>query len=218
MGTTTKQPTTKRNLVRPRERTYNIHSQKLFMRSVPKNFSPTSRNGKDPRLRRIGVRGLVVQCSGNRPLQLFRTCCLLHLGLDLPQLPTFCKCRQAIDPTGYHVLTCVHWTTYLTRSHDALLRQLMILSSAGGVKAQNNNLIASNELKWATSAAPTSCHMAWERMPRMCTRMSQLDTLAREVTSTKPVAFLVTRSKRLTKGRTTSTATNAWQSETAFCP
>ena len=75
---------------------------------------------------------------------LFRTCCLLRLGMDLPQLPTFCKCRQAIDPTGYHLLTCVHWTTYLTRRHDALLRQLM---SAAGVKAQNNNLTAFQQIE-----------------------------------------------------------------------
>ena len=78
---------------------------------------------------------------------LFRTCCLLRLGLDLPQLPTFCKCRQAIDPTGYHLLTCVHWTAYLTRRHDALLRQLMILSSAAGVKSQNNNLTAFQQIE-----------------------------------------------------------------------
>ena len=65
----------------------------------------------------------------------------------LRQILTFCKCRQAIDPTGYHLLTCVHWTTYLTRRHDALLRQLMILSSAAGVKAQNNNLIAFQQIE-----------------------------------------------------------------------
>ena len=78
---------------------------------------------------------------------LFRTCCLLRLGLDLPQLPTFCKCRQAIDHTGYHLLTCVHLTAYLTRRHDALLRQLMILSSAAGVKSQNNNLTAFQQIE-----------------------------------------------------------------------
>ena len=54
---------------------------------------------------------------------------------------------QMSTPTGYHLLTCVHWTTYLTRRHNALLRQLMILSSAAGVKVQNNNLTAFQQIE-----------------------------------------------------------------------
>ena len=37
--------------------------------------------------------------------------------------------------------------SYLTRHHDALLRQLMILSSAAGVKSQNNNLTAFQQVE-----------------------------------------------------------------------
>ena len=77
---------------------------------------------------------------------LFRTSCLIRLGMTLPQIPHYCKCRKEIDPHGYHFFTCPHWISHLTIRHDALLRQFIILSNTAGVKVQNQHIASFQQL------------------------------------------------------------------------
>ena len=77
---------------------------------------------------------------------LFRTSCLTRLGMSLPQIPHYCKCRKEIDPNGYHFFTCSYWISHLTKRHDALLRQVVILANTAGVKVQSQNITSFQQL------------------------------------------------------------------------
>ena len=113
------------------------------------------------------------------------TCCMLRLGMNLPHLPTYCKCREVIDPNGYHLFTCCYWTSHLTKRHDALLRQFMILASTAGVKAQNQISRRFNKLKKMICVARTCCCMVPVTKVSTCTQISQLVIHAQEAMSIK---------------------------------
>ena len=58
----------------------------------------------------------------------------------------YCKCRKEIDPNGYHFFTCSYWISHLTKRHDALLRQVVILANTAGVKVQSQNITSFQQL------------------------------------------------------------------------
>ena len=70
--------------------------------------------------------------------EVFRTCCLLRLGLPIPSVPTFCYgCRDRTDSLGTHLFSC---TYHLTQRHDAIIRDLKELASEAGVIARDKHL------------------------------------------------------------------------------
>ena len=77
--------------------------------------------------------------SSITPPEVFRTCCLLGLGLPIPSVPTWCYgCRDRTDSLGTHLFSCTYHRQLLTRRHDAIIRDLkeLLASSEAGVIAR----------------------------------------------------------------------------------
>ena len=73
--------------------------------------------------------------------EVFRTCCLLRLGLPIPSVPTFCYgCRDRTDSLGTHLFSCTYHRQLLTQRHDAIIRDLKELASEAGVIARDKHL------------------------------------------------------------------------------
>ena len=73
--------------------------------------------------------------------EVFRTCCLLRLGLPIPSVPTFCYgCRDRTDSLGTHLFSCTYYRQLLTQRHDAIIRDLKELASEAGVIARDKHL------------------------------------------------------------------------------
>jgi hypothetical protein len=73
--------------------------------------------------------------------QVFRLCCKMRLGMDLPIVPSYCPaCKDRIEPNGSHFFSCNSFRQFLTHRHDAILRDFKALASSAGVVTHDKNL------------------------------------------------------------------------------
>ena len=73
--------------------------------------------------------------------EVFRTSCLLRLGLPLPSIPSFCYgCHDRTDSLGTHLFSCAYYRQLLTHRHDAIIQDLKELASQAGVNARDKHL------------------------------------------------------------------------------
>ena len=55
-------------------------------------------------------------------------------------IPSFCKCKEAIDLAGNHLFSCKRLCSIFTKKHDFLLQEFVSLSNCAGIKTQKNHI------------------------------------------------------------------------------